>query len=96
MIVRNPTDLGLLLRQARRDAGLTQAQLAAKAAVSTRWIIGMEKGKGTAELHLVFSVLGALDLAVDVAPRRKPATEPGTQDQLPGIAEVMKKLAGNT
>ena len=47
--------------------GLTQAELAAKAKVSRRWIPQVENGKATAEIGVVFSVFSALDSHTEIA-----------------------------
>jgi HTH-type transcriptional regulator/antitoxin HipB len=61
----DPRDLGLYVRDQRRDRGMTQADLCASAQVSRRWLSDLEAGKPTAEIGLVFKVLHALGLAVD-------------------------------
>lgn len=68
MIVTNATELGATLRSARKAKQLTQAQLAEAVGVSRQWIIATEAGAPTARLDLVLDALGAVDLAVDVAP----------------------------
>jgi HTH-type transcriptional regulator / antitoxin HipB len=68
MRLNNVRDLGLYVRDRRRRLGLTQAELAASAQVSRRWLSDLEAGKATAEVGLVFKVLHALGLAVDVSP----------------------------
>jgi y4mF family transcriptional regulator len=68
MHLNNVRDLGLYLRDRRRRLGLTQAELAASAQVSRRWLSDLEAGKVTAEVGLVFKVLHALGLALDVSP----------------------------
>ncbi|MFD1372530.1 helix-turn-helix domain-containing protein [Actinoplanes sichuanensis] len=40
MIIANARDLGLAVRQARQDQGRTQAEVAAAARVSLRWLLG--------------------------------------------------------
>ena len=49
-------------------SSLTQADLAAYAQVSRRWLSDLEAGKPTAEVGLVFKVLHALDVALDASP----------------------------
>jgi HTH-type transcriptional regulator / antitoxin HipB len=68
MRLNNVRDLGLHVRDRRRRLGLTQAELAASAQVSRRWLSDLEAGKATAEVGLVFKVLHALGLALDVSP----------------------------
>ena len=55
---------GAAVRGARKDRGLSQAELAAKAGVGRPWLSELENGKRTAELGRALAVLSALDLAV--------------------------------
>jgi DNA-binding XRE family transcriptional regulator len=66
VIVANAEELGSVLRRARRDKGMTQAQLAAAVDVSRQWVIAAEAGAPTARLDLVLDALRAVDLVVDV------------------------------
>jgi HTH-type transcriptional regulator/antitoxin HipB len=68
MRIRNSDDLGNYVREQRREAGLTQADLAAQARVSRRWLSDLEGGKSTAEVGRVFKVIAALDMVVDLQP----------------------------
>jgi transcriptional regulator with XRE-family HTH domain len=68
MILTNPAELGLYVRDRRRRVPLSQADLSRRAGVSRRWLSDLEAGKTTAEVGLVFKVLWALDLVVDVSP----------------------------
>lgn len=44
MIVSNAERLGALLRRARKDKAMTQAQLAAAVDVSRQWVVAAEAG----------------------------------------------------
>jgi y4mF family transcriptional regulator len=68
MRIGNADDLGTYLRDRRRAAGLTQADLASRAGVSRRWLSDLEAGKPTAEVGLVFKVIAALDMILDLQP----------------------------
>ena len=72
MRIGNARDLGLYLRDQRRAAGLTQQDLASRALVSRRWLSDLESGKPTAEIGLVFKVVAALGLYVDLQPTPPP------------------------
>jgi len=72
MRLSSAQDLGRYVRDRRRAAGLSQADLAARATVSRRWLSDLELGKPTVELGLVFKVTSALGLYVD----RRPEPEP--------------------
>ena len=76
MHIRTPLDLGLVIRQQRRQLGLNQTDLASRVGVGRQWIVAIEHGKARAELGLVLRTLAALDLTLAVdggsdAPMRK-------------------------
>ncbi|HEX6968473.1 MAG TPA: helix-turn-helix domain-containing protein [Micromonosporaceae bacterium] len=75
-------DLGLYVRDRRRDLGMSQAALAAAAGVSRRWLTGLEAGKETAEVGLVLKTLYALDLVLDAQPRENLASAGIDLDEL--------------
>lgn len=77
MRIANARDLGLAVRQARQDRGQTQAELAAAAGVSRRWLSDLEAGKATAEFGLILRTLDALGLGLDALPVEP---EPGELD----------------
>lgn len=55
---------GSAVRRARKDQGLSQTELAARAGVGRPWLSELETGKRTAELGRALAVVSALDLAV--------------------------------
>jgi HTH-type transcriptional regulator/antitoxin HipB len=69
MIVRTPRDIGALIRQKRKDAGMDQATLARRVGVSRWWINEVEKGKPRAELGLVLQTLTTLGVSLDAVDR---------------------------
>ncbi|MDT8370028.1 MAG: helix-turn-helix domain-containing protein [Longimicrobiales bacterium] len=66
MNVTNEREMGLMLRERRRDLGLTQAELAEQIGASRYWVIEMEKGKSTAEVGLMLRALRVLGLVIDI------------------------------
>ena len=60
MIIRNTRELGGFLRQAREDAGLTQAGLAETLGVRRQRVLYLERGEGQLQLAFVFAVMKAL------------------------------------
>jgi len=66
MRVHTVRELGGLVRDRREKLGLTQVEVAARAAVTREWLVRFENGKATVPMTRVFDVLGALDLVVDV------------------------------
>jgi HTH-type transcriptional regulator / antitoxin HipB len=62
--VQTPYDLGLLLRTARQQLGLTQAKLALAAGVGVRFVVDLEAGKPTVRLASVMQFRGCPFLQV--------------------------------
>jgi HTH-type transcriptional regulator/antitoxin HipB len=63
---RSVDDVGRLLRDRRRDLGMTQQELASRIAVGRRWVTLLENGHPRAELSLVLRALHAVGLIADV------------------------------
>lgn len=72
MRVSTPVDIGLLVRDERRRLNMTQADLGGAARVSRRWLSDLEAGKATAEVGLIFRVLHALGLVLEISPGGAP------------------------
>jgi HTH-type transcriptional regulator/antitoxin HipB len=66
MKIRSINDFAGAVRGRRKDLGLSQAELAARAGTSRKWVYQFEAGKPTAELRLILRVLDALGLGLDV------------------------------
>jgi|BarGraNGADG00212_1021973.scaffolds.fasta_scaffold49619_1 HTH-type transcriptional regulator/antitoxin HipB len=69
MRVTTAQDMGNLVRDRRKAAGLTQAALADLAGVSRPWLQQVEGGHGGASLAKLLDLLGALDYRMDVDER---------------------------
>lgn len=65
MIIRTVKDVGLLIKEARAKAGLSQAALAKKINSTQTWISLIENGKSTAEIGLVLQTLTVLGVTMD-------------------------------
>ncbi|MNL38602.1 Helix-turn-helix domain protein [compost metagenome] len=65
MIIRTVKDIGLLIKEARVKAGLSQAALAKKINSTQTWISLIENGKSTAEIGLVLQTLTVLGVTMD-------------------------------
>lgn len=66
---RNSNQIGAIIRQERRDRGLTQAQLGDLIGRRQATISKLEKGDAGIQLGTLFDVLAALDLELLVALR---------------------------
>lgn len=65
MVVRTPREIGLLVRDRRRAAGVTQAVLAERVGASREWIRLLESGKPRLELGLTLRALTALGITLN-------------------------------
>ncbi|WP_378144064.1 helix-turn-helix domain-containing protein [Cnuibacter sp. UC19_7] len=66
--MRTAQELGALVRDRRRTAGLTQQQLAERAHVTRQWLARLEKGHERAELDPLLRTLEQLDLELTMQP----------------------------
>ena len=74
--VNTPAALGQAVRNARKQIGLTQPQLALATGVGVRFVVDLEAGKATLRLENILRVVNALGgtLAVDGLPASPDAT----------------------
>ena len=79
MIVRSTHDLAVTVRGRRKDLGLSQADLAARAGVSRKWVYEFEAAKPTVEVGRLLQVLDALDLELHLG-ARSPGSGRGVVD----------------
>ena len=61
-------DIGQLIRDTRRSLGVTQKELALTSGTGLRFIIDLEKGKETAEVGKVLTVLQTLGIQLGFTP----------------------------
>lgn len=66
-LILNVADLGRLIRQRRKEAHFTQAQMAAYLGCGVRFVSELERGKQTVELGKVLVVLAALGLELHLS-----------------------------
>lgn len=70
MIVHSSRDIGATVRTARKEAHLTQRELADACGCGVRFISELENGKPTIELDRAIRVLNTLSLDVSISARR--------------------------
>ena len=66
MRVESASDFGRAVRAARKEAGLSQMQLAKRCGCSQRFVSEVERGKETAELGRAFKLLEVLNAPLSV------------------------------
>jgi HTH-type transcriptional regulator/antitoxin HipB len=74
-LARSTTQLGTIIRNARKSIGLSQTQLGELAGLRQASISAIESGKPSTRLDTLMSVLAALDLELSVTQRSKSSTE---------------------
>lgn len=69
MKVSDPEDLGRIIRQKRKEDGLTLEEAAAVCNVSYAFLSALENGKETVRLNKVLQVLSCLGIELEARPR---------------------------
>lgn len=64
----SPADIGKLVRETRRNLGVTQKDLALTSGTGLRFIIELEKGKETCQIGKVLTVLHTLGIRMSLGP----------------------------
>jgi len=68
---RDPKQIGTSIRRARKKQGLSQTALAEKVGLRQETISLIETGNPSARLESLLTILAALDLEFQIAPRSK-------------------------
>lgn len=71
--VANAQEIGRLVRQRRKQAGLTLKEAAGMAGVGVRFLSELERGKPTLQLGLAMQVLHLFGLELHLHPRGETA-----------------------
>lgn len=91
---RDGAELGVAVRNARIEQGLSQVELAQEAGVGRQWLVGFEAGdKASAPFDMVMRVLRALNLEVVLDPRT-PTRRPDLVYPPPTASEVLVRFSG--
>ena len=67
--IRNPADIGRIVRKKRKDDGLKLVDAAALCGVGYRFMSDLENGKKTAENGKALQVIEGLGLEVEISSR---------------------------
>lgn len=70
-IVRTPEDLARIVRERRRELGLSQEDLAGVIGVHRMFVSQLEAGKRSMRLESVLRLVQALGLDIELRPRDK-------------------------
>jgi y4mF family transcriptional regulator len=63
-----PEHIGKLIRQTRKNLGVTQRDLALTSGTGMRFVIDLERGKKTCEIGKALTILNTLGIRVTLAP----------------------------
>ncbi len=69
MVIITVMELGMRVRERRKELGMSQTMLAERVRTTRQWISYLERGKRTTEVGMVLDTLRALGLFVDVRTR---------------------------
>jgi len=89
-IINDARDFGLAVRAARKEAGLTQSQLAQRCGCSQRFVSEVERGKSTAELERALRLLVELDVPIVAGSRN--AVVDGRAEVNYAVMRIAEKL----
>ena len=89
-VIENARDFGLAVRVARKEAGLSQSQLAQRCGCSQRFVSEVERGKPTAELERALRLLGEVDVPVVAGSRN--AVVDGRAEVNYAVARIAERL----
>ena len=67
-MVITPKQIGSIVRQTRKQLGVTQKDLALTSGTGLRFIIDLEKGKPTCQIGKVLNVLEILRITLNIGP----------------------------
>lgn len=71
MHISSDTELGSIIRQRRKEQGLTIAELSMLAPCSPRLLSELERGKRGVSISMAFQLLSMLGLVVDIKGREE-------------------------
>ena len=73
--IKRPYELAAALRDMRRQQGLTQAELAALAGTSRRWVCDAENGKVPLGIKLMCQLIHHLGYQIELVPAPAPTVD---------------------
>jgi HTH-type transcriptional regulator / antitoxin HipB len=66
MTIKTVEEIGTAIRTRRKDLSITQKELAMTCGTGLRFIVDLEKGKPTCQIHKTLQVLQALGLSIEI------------------------------
>ena len=77
VVIRTPREVGLLIRERRKEVGFTQAELAERVGSSREWVRLAESGKPRLDLGLALRALAALGITLDAGTPERSTSSAG-------------------
>lgn len=88
-------DFGMLLRERRRDLGLSQAEVATQIGASRQWVIDIEKGKERAELGMALKLAEALGIQLKAQKKIRSKQKVELDSKHKQAEELMQNIAAS-
>lgn len=92
IILRNVEQVGMAVRQKRKEHGLSQNKLAQLLGVERKWVLRLEAGNSRAELGLVLQTLDALDIRASLSDADRPLAHDVGRVPESRLDEVFRRL----
>jgi HTH-type transcriptional regulator/antitoxin HipB len=73
-LIVSPKNLGLTLRQLRKEKGLTQTQLGSRVGLDQKKVSMVENGNQNSRLDTLFRLLSALEVGFLIHPKLEPTS----------------------
>jgi y4mF family transcriptional regulator len=94
MRILTPTDLGLTIRDRRKQLRLAQQTLADRVGVSRQWIVEVERGKPRAEIGLILRTLRELDVRLETSSVVKSSATTRSTSSAPDLDAIVERFRG--
>jgi HTH-type transcriptional regulator / antitoxin HipB len=92
MRIQTPADLGLTIRERRKQLRLAQQALADRVGVSRQWIVEVEAGKPRAEIGLLLRTLRDLGLSLDASTDVNSSASARSRAAAPNLDAIVERF----
>jgi HTH-type transcriptional regulator/antitoxin HipB len=94
MRIQTPADLGLTIRDRRKQLGLAQQTLADRVGVSRQRIVEVEAGKSRAEIGLILRTLRELGIQLDAKSEAPSGSSKRSSHKAPDLDRIVERFRG--
>jgi HTH-type transcriptional regulator/antitoxin HipB len=92
MRIQTPADLGLTIRERRKQLGLAQQTVAERVGVSRQWIVEVEGGKPRAEIGLVLRTLRELGIRLEASGEPQSGSSKRGSSRAPDLDQIVERF----